>query len=85
VNFIHGDIAFQFEHFSEKTQVRFVYCCSRRTIVLAQVLVKGEYHKLKEAFMAELEAGVLSFDGSFPSIEGSESLPDWACELLELA
>lgn len=83
VNYLHGDIQFQFENFREIAPVRFVYSCARRTIVLAQVCVQGHYHDLKEAFIAELEAGVLSFDGEFPSIEDSETPPGWACERLE--
>lgn len=83
MNYLHGDIQFQFENFREIAPVRFVYSCARRTIVLAQVCVQGHYHDLKEAFIAELEAGVLSFDGEFPSIEDSETPPGWACERLE--
>lgn len=83
MNFIHGDIQFQFEQFREKAPVRFVYSCEQRTILLAQVQVKGQYHRLKEAYIAELEAGVLSFDGKFPSIEVSDLVPGWANDLLE--
>jgi hypothetical protein len=85
VSYLHGDIQFQFENFREKAPVRFVYSCANRTIVLAQVCVQGHYHDLKEMFIAELEAGILSFDGEFPSIEESESMPTWASARLELA
>lgn len=85
MNYLHGDIQFQFEHFREEAPVRFVFCCAQRTILLAQVCINGNFHDIKEAFVAELEAGVLAFDEEFPSIEGSERLPCWASARLEVA
>lgn len=78
MKYLHGEMLFHFENFIDPAMTRFVYSGEHRSIILAEVAVDDKHYELKEDYIAELEAGVLSLDADMSSLTGSDQLPPWA-------
>lgn len=71
-----------FQNFKSPVLTRYVFSTELRTIILAEVNVDGSHYALKEDYIAELEADVLSLDAQMFELEGGNTLPAWAAARL---
>lgn len=78
MKYLSGEMLFHFEKFTDPVPTRFVYSTENRSIILAEVAVDDKHHELKDEYIAELEAGVLSIDSDLSHLTPSDQLPAWA-------
>lgn len=78
MKYLFGELLFHFHNFEHPAPTRYVYSAEHRSIILAEVLFEGKHFELKEDYIAELEAGVLSLDEGHPPLDGGDQLPPWA-------
>lgn len=78
MKYLTGEMLFHFERFIDPVPTRFVYSTENRTIILAEVAIDDQHHELKDDYLAELEAGVLSIENDLSQLTPSDQLPPWA-------
>jgi hypothetical protein len=77
MKYLLGEFDFHFFDISVPCLTRFVYCTQKRSILVAELLLEGEYYAATEEQLADLEAVAMAHS-RLAAYDESNILPAWA-------